>query len=422
MKRAPGALTRNRNPPEQPLSSPATRCPAAAHAASGPRRRRSCARHHDAPLALCRAAHAPDQRANAQDAAAAGSGSSDESDDSDEEEVVTRKAMGHEGLMDTVRRARTPPSARCGTAAAAHSSLSRFHLPHLRSRCAGQSEREEGQARAEGVGARRCARLFASPLAAAAPALTCVVCGAETPMEELAGRAKREIDKQQELEREAQETAKGVNEEGAANLARLEEVRRRRAEAAAKREEEAAEAAAAAAEKRGGAAAEPELDLSVEVESAEDKKSKKKSSKSKKSSKKGGGAERPKITVPPPKEMKAALMRLQVTCLPGPAPAALVTDRRTIVVLQPFACMSLGTVLTSLNSSVRCGYCAVCSVFRALWLLAQGIADDSFLKKNGLKKASGNKLAKMKRAEFEKIMADFQENAPVDQLEEFMEE
>ena len=106
VKRAPGALTRNRTPPEQPLSSPATRCPAAAHAASGPRRRRSCARHHDAPLALCRAAHAPDQRANAQDAAAAGSGSSDESDDSDEEEVVTRKAMGHEGLMDTVRRPR----------------------------------------------------------------------------------------------------------------------------------------------------------------------------------------------------------------------------------------------------------------------------------------------------------------------------
>ena len=36
--------------------------------------------------------------------------------------------------------------------------------------------------------------------------------------------------------------------------------------------------------------------------------------------------------------------------------------------------------------------------------------------------AIGNKLAKMKRAEFEKIMADFQESATVSQLEEFLDE
>ena len=126
-------------------------------------------------------------------------------------------------------------------------------------------------------------------------------------MAELAGRAKREISAQEEREREAQQTAKGMNEEGAANLARLEEVRRRRAEAAAKREEEAAEAAAAEAARRGSAP-EPELDQSVEVDEASEKKDKKKSSKSKKGSK----ADRPQVPVPPPKEMKAALMRLQV--------------------------------------------------------------------------------------------------------------
>eukprot|EP01043_Picozoa_sp_COSAG02_P031581 COSAG02_NODE_2068_length_9943_cov_5.977245_6_plen_194_part_00 len=126
----------------------------------------------------------------------------------------------------------------------------------------------------------------------------------DAPMAELAGRAKREISAQEEREREAEQTAKGMNEEGAANLARLEEVRRRRAEAAAKREEEAAAAEAA----RRGSAPEPELDQSIEVDGASEKKNKKKSSKSKKGSK----ADRPQVPVPPPKEMKAALMRLQV--------------------------------------------------------------------------------------------------------------
>ena len=127
---------------------------------------------------------------------------------------------------------------------------------------------------------------------------------ADAPLTELAGRAKREISAQEEREREAEQTAKGMNEEGAANLARLEEVRRRRAEAAAKREEEAAAAEAA----RRGSAPEPELDQSIEVDGASEKKNKKKSSKSKKGSK----ADRPQVPVPPPKEMKAALMRLQV--------------------------------------------------------------------------------------------------------------
>lgn len=127
---------------------------------------------------------------------------------------------------------------------------------------------------------------------------------ADAPSDELAGRLKREIDEQAEREREAQATAKGTNEEGAANLARLEETRRRRAEAAAKREEEAAAAEAA----RRGGAPEPELDQSVEVSDASEKKKKKKS-------KKGSKADRPKVPVPPPKEMKAALIRLQVRCL-----------------------------------------------------------------------------------------------------------
>ena len=52
----------------------------------------------------------------------------------------------------------------------------------------------------------------------------------------------------------------------------------------------------------------------------------------------------------------------------------------------------------------------------------QGIAADDFLKRNNLKKASGNKLAKIKRAEFEKIMADFQETAAVSELEEYLED
>jgi ActR/RegA family two-component response regulator len=53
---------------------------------------------------------------------------------------------------------------------------------------------------------------------------------------------------------------------------------------------------------------------------------------------------------------------------------------------------------------------------------AQGIAANDFLSRHNLKKASGNKLAKIKRAEFEKIMADFQETAAVSELEEFLDE
>ena len=44
------------------------------------------------------------------------------------------------------------------------------------------------------------------------------------------------------------------------------------------------------------------------------------------------------------------------------------------------------------------------------------------MKRNNLKKASGNKLAKIKRAEFEKIIADFQETAAVSELEEYLDD
>ena len=121
---------------------------------------------------------------------------------------------------------------------------------------------------------------------------------------------------------------------GKANLARLAEVKARREEAAAAR---AAEAAA------------PQ----PEPESKQDKKKKA-------SSKKKATAERPVIPVPPPKEMKSTLIRLQ------------------------------------------------------------GCAGDEFLKKHGLNKLSGNKLAKMKRADFEKIITAFQDEGDLEAIEEFM--
>ena len=210
---------------------------------------------------------------------------------------------------------------------------------------------------------------------------------------EITGAAKRLLAEQAEKEQEMVAIQNGTNEEGAANLERLAEVRQRRAEAAAKRAEEtvrppppspthfpggtvaqssadscgccAAQAAKEAAraalrEERGeswggvGMGAEPE----PEPEPSEGKKKKKKKSKK---GKKGDKADRPTIPIPPPKEMKGALIKLQ------------------------------------------------------------GIASDDFLKRHTLKKASGNKLAKMKRAEFEKILADFQDTADVDELKEFME-
>ena len=51
----------------------------------------------------------------------------------------------------------------------------------------------------------------------------------------------------------------------------------------------------------------------------------------------------------------------------------------------------------------------------------QGCASESFLKAHALKKASGNKLAKMKRAEFEKIMTEFAATAEISELEDFLE-
>ena len=121
---------------------------------------------------------------------------------------------------------------------------------------------------------------------------------------------------------------------GKANLARLAEVKARRAEAAAAR----------AAEE----AAEPQPEPEQEKE------------KKKKKGAKKAAAERPVIPVPPPKEMKSALIRLQ------------------------------------------------------------GCAGDEFLKKHKLNKLSGNKLAKMKRADFEKIIAAFQAEGDLEAIEEFI--
>eukprot|EP01043_Picozoa_sp_COSAG02_P060387 COSAG02_NODE_7880_length_2806_cov_1.235685_3_plen_271_part_00 len=228
---------------------------------------------------------------------------------------------------------------------------------------------------------------------------------ADAPLTELAGRAKREISAQEEREREAEQTAKGMNEEGAANLARLEEVRRRRAEAAAKREEEAAEAAAAESARRGSAP-EPELDQSVEVDDSSEKKKKKKSSKSKKGSK----SDRPQVPIPPPKEMKAALIRLQVRHPPTRMRTRRICPRPALCPARVRMRFALGAVAGTRSHQLTQPPGA------------QGIAANDFLSRHNLKKASGNKLAKIKRTDFEKIMADFQETAAVSELEEFLDE
>lgn len=50
----------------------------------------------------------------------------------------------------------------------------------------------------------------------------------------------------------------------------------------------------------------------------------------------------------------------------------------------------------------------------------QECASDDFLKKHGLKGAGGNKLAKIKNAEFQKIFDDFQENGDVAELHKYI--
>eukprot|EP00931_Biecheleriopsis_adriatica_P094388 TRINITY_DN68041_c0_g1_i1.p1 TRINITY_DN68041_c0_g1~~TRINITY_DN68041_c0_g1_i1.p1 ORF type:complete len:202 (-),score=69.52 TRINITY_DN68041_c0_g1_i1:29-634(-) len=49
----------------------------------------------------------------------------------------------------------------------------------------------------------------------------------------------------------------------------------------------------------------------------------------------------------------------------------------------------------------------------------QECASDDFLQKHGIKGATGNKLAKIKNADFQKIFKDFQDNAPVAELHKF---
>eukprot|EP00929_Paragymnodinium_shiwhaense_P011186 TRINITY_DN116656_c0_g1_i1.p1 TRINITY_DN116656_c0_g1~~TRINITY_DN116656_c0_g1_i1.p1 ORF type:complete len:205 (-),score=78.16 TRINITY_DN116656_c0_g1_i1:44-658(-) len=49
----------------------------------------------------------------------------------------------------------------------------------------------------------------------------------------------------------------------------------------------------------------------------------------------------------------------------------------------------------------------------------QECASEEFLKKHGLKGATGNKLAKIKHADFKKIFEDFQDNAELAQLHKY---
>jgi len=49
----------------------------------------------------------------------------------------------------------------------------------------------------------------------------------------------------------------------------------------------------------------------------------------------------------------------------------------------------------------------------------QQCAGDEFQKKHGLKGAGGNKLAKIKFADFKKIFDDFQENSPIEELHKY---
>jgi hypothetical protein len=53
-------------------------------------------------------------------------------------------------------------------------------------------------------------------------------------------------------------------------------------------------------------------------------------------------------------------------------------------------------------------------------LRAQGCASAEFLSQNGLKKISGNALAKMKRADFEKVINAFAAEATVAEIEDFL--
>eukprot|EP00930_Biecheleria_cincta_P054115 TRINITY_DN4002_c0_g1_i1.p1 TRINITY_DN4002_c0_g1~~TRINITY_DN4002_c0_g1_i1.p1 ORF type:complete len:206 (-),score=63.94 TRINITY_DN4002_c0_g1_i1:150-767(-) len=56
---------------------------------------------------------------------------------------------------------------------------------------------------------------------------------------------------------------------------------------------------------------------------------------------------------------------------------------------------------------------------KAALLRLQDCASDAFLQKHGLKGAGGNKLGKIKHGDFKKIFDDFQENAPMENLHKF---
>lgn len=56
---------------------------------------------------------------------------------------------------------------------------------------------------------------------------------------------------------------------------------------------------------------------------------------------------------------------------------------------------------------------------KAALMRLQDCANDAFLQKHGLKGAGGNKLGKIKHGDFKKMFDDFQENAPMEDLHKF---